>query len=99
MVTAPVHLIRLLSVAGQVVTVNNANQFFDNQIVQVFTAAGVLLGTFQVLTADAIANTLTADPHTPLPAAYCYRELPISKRMRWSFSGFIVTKWNQHSPD
>ena len=57
----------VVSVSGQVVTVNNANQFFDNQIVQVFTAAGVLLGVFQVLTADAIANTLTADPSTPLP--------------------------------
>jgi hypothetical protein len=57
----------VVSVAGQVVTVNNANQFFDNQLVQVFTAAGVLLGIFQVLTADAIANTLTADPSTPLP--------------------------------
>lgn len=57
----------VVSVAGQVVNVNNANQFFDNQIVQVFTAAGALIGSFQVLTADAIANTLTADPTTPLP--------------------------------
>jgi hypothetical protein len=57
----------VVSVAGQVVTVNNANQFFDNQIVQVFTAAGALLGVFQILTADALANTLTADPTTPLP--------------------------------
>lgn len=59
----------VVSVAGQVVTVNNANQFFDNQIIQVFNAGGVLLGSFQVLTADAIANTLTADPSTPLPGA------------------------------
>lgn len=58
----------VVSVSGQVVTVNNANQFFDNQIVQDFTAAGVLRGTFQILTADALANTLTADPTTPLPA-------------------------------
>ena len=57
----------VVSVNGQVVTVNNANQFFDNQLVQAFTAAGVLLGVFQVLTADAIANTITADPSTPLP--------------------------------
>lgn len=58
----------VVSVSGQVVTVNNANQFFDNQIIQAFTAAGVLLGTFQVLTADALSNTITADPSTPLPA-------------------------------
>src|SRR5208283_2039096 len=59
----------VVSVAGQVVSVNNANQFFDNQIVQVFNAAGtVLRGVFQILTADALANTLTADPSTPLPA-------------------------------
>ena len=57
----------VVSVSGQVVTVNNGNQFFDNQIVQVFTAAGALRGTFQILTADALANTLTVDPSTPLP--------------------------------
>ena len=57
----------VVSVAGQVVTVNNANQFFDNQVIQVFSAAGVLRGVFQVLTSDAIANTITADPSTPLP--------------------------------
>jgi len=57
-----------VSVSGQVVTVNNANQFRDNQVVQAFTPAGALLGPFQVLTADGIANTITADPTTPLPA-------------------------------
>lgn len=58
----------VVSVSGQTVTVNNGNQFFDNQIVQVFSSAGVLRGSFQVLTADALANTLTADPTTPVPA-------------------------------
>jgi hypothetical protein len=57
----------VVSVSGQVVTVNNANQFFDNQLIQVFSATGVLRGLFQILTADAIANTITADPTTPLP--------------------------------
>lgn len=57
----------VVSVAGQVITVNNANQFFDNQIIQVFDLLGVLQGTIQVLTADAIANTITADPTTPVP--------------------------------
>src|SRR5271166_2673768 len=58
----------VVSVSGQTVTVNNGNQFFDNQTVQVFTAAGALLGPFDVLTNDGIANTITADPTTPLPA-------------------------------
>jgi len=57
----------VVSVSGQTVTMNNGNQFFDNQIVQVFSPAGVLRGAFQVLTADALANTITADPTTPLP--------------------------------
>lgn len=57
----------VVSVSGQVVTMNNANQAFDNQILQVFSPAGALRGTFQVLTADAISNTVTADPSTPLP--------------------------------
>ena len=59
----------VVSVAGQVVTMNNANQAFDNQIIQVFDAnTNAFKGTFQVLTADALANTVTADPSTPLPA-------------------------------
>jgi hypothetical protein len=58
----------VVSVSGQTVTMNNGNQFFDNQIVQDFTPAGVLRGSFQVLTADGLANTITADPSTPLPA-------------------------------
>lgn len=57
----------VVSVSGQTVTVNNGNQFFDNQIIQAFTPAGVLLGIFQILTADGLANTITADPTTPLP--------------------------------
>lgn len=57
------------SVSGQVLTMTNANQFFDNQVVQVFSPAGVLRGVFQILTADAIANTITADPSTPVPGA------------------------------
>jgi hypothetical protein len=59
----------VVSVAGQVLTVNNANQAFDNQIIQVFNGTtNALRGSFQVLTQDPIANTLTADPTTPLPA-------------------------------
>jgi hypothetical protein len=58
----------VVSVSGQTVTMNNGNQAFDNQILQVFSPAGVLRGSFQVLTADGLANTITADPTTPLPA-------------------------------
>lgn len=59
----------VVSVAGQVLTMNNANQFFDNQTVQVFNGTtNVLRGTFMILAADAVANTITADPSTPLPA-------------------------------
>lgn len=58
----------VVSVSGQTVTMNNGNQAFDNQLLQVFSAAGALRGVFQVLTADALANTVTADPSTPLPA-------------------------------
>lgn len=58
----------VVSVNGQVLTMNNANQFFDNQVVQVFNGTTFALrGTFQILTADAIANTITADPSTPIP--------------------------------
>lgn len=57
----------VVSVAGQVITVNNANQFFDNQIIQIFDLAFNLVGSIQVLAADAIANTITADPGTPVP--------------------------------
>src|SRR6266849_6277393 len=58
----------VVSVSGQVVTMNNANQFRDNMVVQDFTPAGALRGSFQILTQDGIANTITADPTTPLPA-------------------------------
>lgn len=57
----------VVSVAGQVITVNNANQFFDNQIIQIFDLAFNWVGSIQVLAADAIANTITADPGTPVP--------------------------------
>lgn len=58
----------VVSISGQVVTPNNANQFFDNQVVQVFDGTlFTLKGSFQILTADANSNTITADPSTPLP--------------------------------
>jgi hypothetical protein len=59
----------VVSVNGQVLTMNNANQFFDNQVVQAFDLTNTLQGAFQILTVDAIANTITADPATPVPAA------------------------------
>ncbi len=59
----------VVSVSGQVVTVNNANQFYDQQIIQVFpNLTSSARGSFIVRTVDALANTLTADPSTPVPA-------------------------------
>lgn len=58
----------VVSVSGQTVTVDNGNQAFDNQTLLFFTPAGALLGQADVLTNDAIANTFTMDPSTPLPA-------------------------------
>lgn len=55
------------SVSGQTLTMDNGNQYFGNQVVQVFSAAGFFRGSFQILTNDGVANTITADPSTPLP--------------------------------
>src|SRR5208282_1220289 len=58
----------IVSVSGQVLTMNNANQFYDNQTVTVYPALGqAARGSFSVLDADSIAGTITADPSTPLP--------------------------------
>jgi len=60
----------VVSVASNpVISVNNANQFFDNQTVQVFpNLTSASRGSFQILAADAIANTITVDPSSSLPA-------------------------------
>lgn len=59
----------VVSVSGQVVTVNNANQFYDNQTVLVFpNLTSSARGSFKILMADGIGKTITADPSTPLPA-------------------------------
>lgn len=56
-------------VSDPTLNVNNANQFFDNQTVQVFPSLVLpARGSFDILSVDAIANTITRDPSTPLPA-------------------------------
>lgn len=68
----------VVSISGQVVTMNNANQFFDNQIVQDFpNLTSASRGSFQILAVDAIANTLTANPSTPLPVGIASGDLLI----------------------
>lgn len=59
----------IVSVANNpVISVNNANQFFDNQTVQVFpNLTSAARGSFQILGVDSIANTITIDPSSALP--------------------------------
>jgi hypothetical protein len=59
----------IVSVANNpVISVNNANQFFDNQTVQVFpNLTSPARGSFQILGVDSIANTITIDPSSVLP--------------------------------
>lgn len=50
----------VVSVAGNVLTVNNANQFYDNQPFQVFPSlGGVSRGNLQVLSVDANSKQIT----------------------------------------
>lgn len=60
----------IVSVANNpVISVNNANQFFDNQTVQVFPSlTAPARGSFQILGVESIANTITIDPASALPA-------------------------------
>jgi len=51
-----------------VISVNNANQFMDGQTVQVFpNLTSASRGSFLILAADAIANTITIDPSSVMP--------------------------------
>lgn len=57
----------IVSYANSVITVNNANQFFDNQDIQIFPALGqVARGTVTILSVDANAKTLTLSAPAPL---------------------------------
>ena len=69
----------VVSVAGNpVITVNNANQFFDGQVVQVFpNLTSATRGSFTILAADSIANTITIDPSSTLPAGTAAGDLLI----------------------
>lgn len=51
-----------------VISVNNASQFYDQEIVMVFpNLTSATRGSFQIMANDPIGNTLTRDPSTPLP--------------------------------
>ncbi|MGH9735432.1 MAG: hypothetical protein ACRD8A_12690 [Candidatus Acidiferrales bacterium] len=65
-------------VNSPVLGVNNANQFIDQQYVQDFpNLTSGSRGTLLIMMADAIANTLTIDPSTPVPAGIAIGDLLI----------------------
>jgi hypothetical protein len=65
-------------VNSPVLGVNNANQFVDQQFVQGFASLTTpSLGTVLIMMSDAIANTITIDPSTPVPAAFAIGTLLI----------------------
>jgi hypothetical protein len=65
-------------VNSPVIGVNNANQFIDQQYVQDFpNLTSASRGTMLIMMSDAIANTLTIDPSTPVPAGIAIGDLLI----------------------
>lgn len=57
----------VVSVSGSTITVNNANQFFDNQIIQVFSAlGGTNRGSAQILSVDANAKQIILTQTAPV---------------------------------
>lgn len=71
----------IVSVASNpVISVNNANQFYDGQTVQVFPSlTAPARGSFLILQGgvDGIANTITIDPSSALPAGSAAGDLLI----------------------
>lgn len=70
----------VVSVANNpVIGVNNANQFMDGQTVQVFpNLTSASRGSFLILAADAIANTITIDPSSTMPVGTIAGDLLIA---------------------